>query len=165
MRSMKRYQMSEKNSNSFDSAGPFPIFWDSSETFLEVLIVSILRDCFQLFGTHCIYIDRNISQIPAGSVEFNELRKELSYNLKTLRTKLKKEGMPLRPLFMFDLLIMLSACHAPLSVLDKQPFREFWNKHVPEMELPSHTTLCLLFTLANMCANSIGTHNGPGICD
>ncbi|KAJ8955284.1 hypothetical protein NQ318_000312 [Aromia moschata] len=44
---------------------------------------------------------------------------------------------------MFDLLLMLSACDVPPNVLDDQPFREFWNKYVPDMPLPGRTTLRL----------------------
>ncbi|KAJ8934951.1 hypothetical protein NQ318_021207 [Aromia moschata] len=41
---------------------------------------------------------------------------------------------------MIDLLLILSACDVSLNVLDKQPFREFWNKYIPEMLLPGCTT-------------------------
>ncbi|XP_018576980.1 uncharacterized protein LOC108915438 [Anoplophora glabripennis] len=49
----------------------------------------------------------------------------------------KKQGVPSKFQLMVDLLLMLVACNVPLSILDKQPFREFWKKYAPELHLPS----------------------------
>lgn len=68
-------------------------------------------------------------------------KRDCRVHVSSVRHQDTKNGVPLKTQFMFDLLLMLIACDVPLRILDKQPFREFWNKYNPQVNLPSRSLL------------------------
>ncbi|KAJ8945206.1 hypothetical protein NQ318_013656 [Aromia moschata] len=79
--------------------------------------------------------------VPLRDLERSRDKRDFSHHINSLKHKNKKDGMPLRTQFMFDLLLMPSTSDVLLNVLNKQQFHVFWNKYVPEMRLPGRTTL------------------------
>lgn len=69
-------------------------------------------------------------------------KRDCRRHVNSVQHRNKKSGVPLTAEFMFDLQLMLTACNVPLHILDKQPFRDFWNKYNPELALPSRAALC-----------------------
>ncbi|KAJ8958587.1 hypothetical protein NQ318_016308 [Aromia moschata] len=55
--------------------------------------------------------------------------------------KRKVRGENLYIEFMCNLIFMLSACNVSFNVVQKQPFRQFWKKYIPQWKLPSSETL------------------------
>ncbi|KAJ8952199.1 hypothetical protein NQ318_022649 [Aromia moschata] len=52
-----------------------------------------------------------------------------------------QNGVTPKTQFMFDLLFVLVTCGVPFLILDRLPFREFWKKYCPDVDLPSRTAL------------------------
>ncbi|XP_018566368.1 uncharacterized protein LOC108907258 isoform X1 [Anoplophora glabripennis] len=69
-------------------------------------------------------------------------KRDCKRHVNSVQHKNKKNGVPLTTQFMFDLQLMFIACNIPLHILDKQPFRDFWNKYNPQLPLPSRAALC-----------------------
>ncbi|KAI4466624.1 hypothetical protein MML48_2g00006967 [Holotrichia oblita] len=53
----------------------------------------------------------------------------------------RKYNVPSRDPFILDVLPMWLVCGLPLRVVDKPEFRNFWEKYIPNRELPSRATL------------------------
>ncbi|KAJ8941331.1 hypothetical protein NQ318_004775 [Aromia moschata] len=62
-------------------------------------------------------------------------------HVQSVQHQKKKQGVPLKTQFLFDLLVMLIACNIPFHTLDKQAFRRFWDKYNPQIKLPSRASL------------------------
>ncbi|KAJ8939229.1 hypothetical protein NQ318_015187 [Aromia moschata] len=64
-------------------------------------------------------------------------KRDCRNHVNTSQHRSRKQVLPSKTGFLFDLLFTMIACNLPLRLLDATPFRDFWNKYNPELKLPS----------------------------